>query len=155
MKLRFLDLFIWKMDEQTLQEQVDGYDTLGLRDSYRKASAGWILLSVAISVALGTWLLKGFSQADILTSALIYLPLSFFVFKGHRWALIAAMVFWTIDKGFMCRQGLEKTASGQASSTAFVVHIFWWLLYMSFFTRAYGVERARRQPSDANDEASP
>ncbi len=155
MKHGIRGLFIWKMDEETLQEQLDDYDTLGFRHSYRKISAGWLWLSIVLSI-LGVMLVpEEVDFGDVDRTISIFLPLSFFVYRGHRWALITAMMLWTLFKGFGCYGDLATSISDPASSIRLPMHLIWWLLWMSCFTRAFAVERARRKLSGASNGPSP
>ena len=126
-------LFDWRMDAAELEKQLKSYDTLGLH-SYRKISALLLLLSVAMNAVFGVWLF-GLATGVIISNAVVYSTLAFFVYRGHRWALLGAMILWTFDKGAAVYES-PRMVAGQA---------IWWLIYMSAFWKAFRVERERRK----------
>jgi hypothetical protein len=67
----------------------------------------------------------------------LFLILGALIYFGQRWASMAAMILWTLEKILI--------AVGQPSSV--VVGIFWWAAYMHIFLMAWKVEGARRKPA--------
>src|ERR1041385_7282033 len=92
----------WKIDPKELQTQVENYNTLKITESYRGIASLLILFSVSITI-----LLSFFNLVDInsvIAALVIYLPIAFFVFKGHKWAIYLILVLWTLEKGFQLYQ---------------------------------------------------
>ncbi len=128
----------WKVDEADLKNQVENYNNLKITESYRGISV------LIISALLGFSLLLSFFgvYADTTTmiwGIVIYLPILFFVYKGHKWAIILLMALWTFEKGYSL---YEISQSGSGSS---IMPIIWWLIVMPYFWKALKVENERRK----------
>src|SRR3990167_2133717 len=104
-KRSMLSWWSWKIKPEELKEQLDNYNTLGIWKSY-----------------------KGIS-----TLLIIYIPIAFFVYRGHRWAMIAIMILWTLEKGI------------QLVQLGNVIPIIWYLAFMPYFYKAWKVEAERRK----------
>ena len=88
-----------KIDEADLKNQVENYKTLKVTESYRGISV------LIISSLLGLSLILSFvgiyaDPSTMFWGIIIYLPIIFFVYKGHRWAIIALMALWTFERGY-------------------------------------------------------
>ncbi|MEX2054018.1 MAG: hypothetical protein WD883_00520 [Candidatus Colwellbacteria bacterium] len=122
----------WRISDEDLKNQVDNYSSLKITESYR----GVLVLVFSAIVVLST-LLGVFTDYVSLGAAVlgtvIYVFLLAFVYKGHRWAIIALMVLWTLDKA--------------ASVIEFgrITPLFWWFLLMPILYRALRVENERRK----------
>ena|GEM_PF-1242689 len=128
----------WKMDEADLQNQVGNYNKLKITESYRGISV------LIISALLGfSFLISAFGLysdlGSMLWSLVIYAPVLFFVFKGHRWAIVALMVLWTFEKFFQIYQ------IGESGNGSVITPLFWWLIIMPYFWKALRVENAKRK----------
>lgn len=124
----------WKIDEDDLKNQVENYYKLKITGSYRGIS---VLIVVAL---LGLSLLLGFlgvyaSVDEILYGLIIYVPILFFVYKGHRWAIVALMILWTFEKGY------------QLIEVGGIMPLIWWAIIMPYFYKALRVENERRKLS--------
>jgi hypothetical protein len=133
----------WKIDETDLNNQVENYNTLKITQSYRGISV------LIISALLGFSLLLSFFgvYADPTTmfwGIIIYLPVIFFVYKGHRWAIVLLMVLWTFEKGYQLYE------IGQSGSGSGIMPIIWWLIIMPYFWKALRVENERIKVSKLN-----
>jgi hypothetical protein len=129
-------IFSWKITEEDLKNQINNYNTLKITESYRGIS---ILITLSL---LGLSLILGFfdflSLEDILLSLIIYLPILLFVYKGHRWAILALMILWTIEKGI------------QLFTVGNITPLFWWAIIIPYFYKALKVENARKKQKAAN-----
>lgn len=128
-------LFSWKISEEDLSNQVQNYHKLGATKSYRGIAA-------LIVIFFQFWtLLVGFSGifsdiysiSDVFYGLIIYLPIAIFIYRGHRWAMIAIMILWTVEKGYL----LVALGSG--------VQLVWWALFMPYFFKALKVESEHRR----------
>jgi hypothetical protein len=128
----------WKPNQEEIQKQVTGYDTLRVWQSARGISLLLCLFSVAVTILLGSFL--HLSSGTIIGEALLWSTMGLFMYRGHRWAFIAAMVLWTFEKGSLA---IQQGAAGQTP----VVQLIWWFIYMSPFYLGYSVERRRRAPA--------
>jgi hypothetical protein len=126
----------WRMDETELKNQVENYTTLKITKSYKGIAV--LIISVLLGLSL---LLSFFSKvADpitILCGIALYLPILFFVYKGHRWAIILLMILYTFDKGYLFYELRGNN----------VMPIIWWLIVMPYFWKALMVENERRKIS--------
>lgn len=124
-------LFWWILDKEELEKQVRGYNSLGWSAS-RKVSTFALLFSMVITV-----LLIVFAQWDSssLFDVAIMGVLAFFIYRGHRWAMVCAMILWSF----------EKIYSISTSPTSILVSVIWWAIYMHAFYEAFKVEQLRRK----------
>lgn len=127
----------WKMSPEELKEQVEGYNTLKITQSYR---------GVSVLIVSALWLLglviaffgEYSSVSDMFLSLFIYVPILFFVYKGHRWAIVSLLVLYTIEKIY--------TLYLSAEMGGFVLgSIIWWLIITPYIYKALLVENARRK----------
>ena len=134
-KIPSANIFMWwKITNEELSEQVEGYDKLGFFKTARKVASALLLLSAAL-----TFMLMAFGKisVDSYLDIALFLGLAIFDYRGEKWALIASMILWTLEKLY---------SASQAPALA-VVHIIWWCFYMRAFYLAYKVEKKRAGPS--------
>lgn len=131
-------LYNWRPTPEELRSQLEGYQTLGFFRSYRKLAAILLVFTTAISA----FLIGDFSI--ILLGAAVYLTLAVFIYRGHKWAFIVAMVVWTMEKAAQLVEGLSQATTGVGGSITVLV---WWAFYMSVFWGGFTVERARQRVS--------
>lgn len=136
----------WKIEEADLKNQVENYNTLKISESYRGISV------LIISALLGFSLILAFFgvYADIATmiwGIVLYLPIIFFVYKGHRWAIVLLMAMWTLEKGYQLYQ------IGQGGGGSGIMPIIWWLIIMPYFWKALKVENEKRKLAPALKDA--
>jgi heme/copper-type cytochrome/quinol oxidase subunit 2 len=132
-------LFNWGITEEELDRQVNGYDSLGITQSYRGMALLAVLFSMALTVALTALNVAPLSNVY---SLVIYLPLAALIYFGHRWAIIAMMVLWTMEKAYSVTTGSSP-----------VLALIWWSIYMGVFYKALRVEKARKQ-EDTDDTST-
>lgn len=128
-----MSIFSWKINDEEMKTQVENYKNLKITQSYRGISALIILGSMFLTVLLAKLSVIPY---DAVYSAIIYLPIALFIWKGHKWAMIAMMILWTFEKGY------QLYASGGTSP---IVPIIWWAIFMSYFVNAFKVEIARKK----------
>ena len=127
-------LLWWKTDPEEIEKQVSQYGTLKIYQSARGLSLLLCLVSVAATILLsGSMTL---SSGTVITEAVVWSSLGFFMYRGHRWAFVTGMVIWTLEKAFML------FSSGSASAP--FVQVIWWAIYMNAFFLGFKVERRRR-----------
>jgi hypothetical protein len=68
-----------------------------------------------------------------------------FIYRGHKWAMIGAMIFWTIEKLVQISSALQSPHPNSA-----VMAVVWWTLYMHAFYLAFRTERERARPVLSN-----
>jgi hypothetical protein len=120
-------LLWWQLDNDEINKQLLDYQTLKIYQSARGISFLLLLLSAVI-----TALFIVFFHAEVLVliDSVLMIIIGLFVLRGHKWAMIAAMILWTF----------EKLVS--LPTNAFV-SLLWWALYMHSFYLAYRVEKLR------------
>lgn len=124
-------VFSWKMTEEELRKQVDNYKTLKITQSYKGISVLILLSFLVLTVMLGLFGIV--SLGDTLYGLIIYLPIAFFVYRGHRWAIILLMILWTIEKGY------------QLFLVGSIIPLLWWVIIIPYFYKALKVENERRK----------
>lgn len=130
-------LLWWMVDKDEITRQVHGYNTLDIWHASRKIAALALLFSSALTVILvlfANW------DSSSLIDVLLMLVIAFFIYKGHRWAMVVAMIYWTYAKLY----GLF-TSYSSGSTPSPIVAIIWWAIFMHAFFEAYKVEQARRK----------
>ncbi len=128
-----MSLFSWKISDAEMKNQVENYKNLKITESYRGISTLLIIGSIVLTLILAVFHVVVFS--DAIFGLIIYLPIAFFVWKGHRWAMIAIMILWTFEKGYQIYSGVSTP----------IVPIIWWALFMGYFVNSFKVELARRK----------
>jgi ribosomal protein L37E len=80
-----------------MSRQVNEYDTLSITQSVRGKTVLFMGGTFIFSLILGAFgiLVK---PLDVIFEAIVYIPILFFIFYGHRWASIVLMVMWTLEK---------------------------------------------------------
>lgn len=127
-------LIWWDIDKDELKNQVDSYKKLSIWQSAKGQSALLLILSAIITtifIIIGYQGLNSWGYFDVI----LFIILAFFIYKGHRWAIICAMILWTIEKIYMI-----FTTGG----TGVFINIIWWAVYMSAFWLAFKVELERK-----------
>ena len=127
----------WRLSEDEIVAQVLGYDALAFWQSARGLSS--LLLAVAAAAtSLVTVIAVGIDDSEPLD----YLPaaicaiLAVLVWSGNRWAILAAMVFWTVDRA------LQPLMSGRIE--LLILAVLWWAVYMHVFWLAFRTETVHR-----------
>lgn len=114
-----------------LKKQIENYDSLKIYKSYRGISTLIILFSLLTD---SFYLLGGsFYIFDLIFILVIYSVLMIFIYKGKKWAIILAMVYYTIDRVMR----VNETESG----ASFIM--INWMIYMYFFYHSLIIEIAR------------
>lgn len=129
-------LLWWIVDKDELAWQVRNYETLNIWHASRKIATLALLFSCLLTTILilfANW----DSSASI--DVILMLIIAFFIYKGHRWAMIAAMIYWTFAKFY----GMYLSYSAGSTPNPLLA-ILWWTLYMHAFYVAYKVEQFRR-----------
>lgn len=129
----------WKVSPEELKEQLEGYHTLKVTQSYRGITV--LLISALITLSLVLGFFEVTSLEDVIYSLIIYIPLLAFVYNGHKWAIIALFILWTIEKIFTLIYSVEAGSSPIGS-------IIWFLIVAPVIYKAYVVEKARGENID-------
>ena len=132
--------FWWKVEEEELKNQVENYSTLKITHSARGQSVLCLLFSIVLTflcISFGWLGADNSSYFDII----IFVILAFFIYRGHKWAMIGAMILWTFEKGYQIFDYFQNQASSN-SNGAFILYlaILWWAFYMSAFWLAFQTE---------------
>jgi len=136
-KSNFKNVFALKMDPDELKNQVDNYATLSIWKSYRKQivlTIGFFLvLSFLFILFSGDILGQKITMSDFVFELILYIPILFFVYKGHRWAMIVLIVFWIFEQGY-------KLMLGAGSP---VIIFFYWYIIMIGLYKAIKIENEK------------
>lgn len=123
-------------DEEELEIQVENYDNLGITKSNKGQATLFLAVVIVISMALGIF--NVIPLSDVLYGVIIYIPLTFFIYKGHRWAMYLGIIFWTVDKGYQ----LLYSSHGRGS---IIVILSFWLWLVTILYSAIQVENERKK----------
>jgi len=123
--------FWWRIDVDELNKQVEQYATLNVFKSVRGASLLLCLLTVAVTMLASRFL--GIMTSEAAIEAFIWTSIGVGMYLGSRWAFVAGMVLWTLEKGYFI------ATSGRVT----VVHVLFWVFYMRVFYLGYHVEKER------------
>lgn len=132
-----LNAFLWKIDPDELKNQVDNYNTLPVWRSYRKQIVLVMLFLLGISFLVIHYAgdqVGGLTISDFIYGLIIYLPVLFFVYRGHRWAMVTLIIIWTIEKVFTI---VLSGGSGVVGS------LFYWYIVVGFLLKAIQIENAK------------
>ena len=129
-------LLWWKVDKSEIDEQVKQYNSLGFFKSARKLSFALLLLSAAITVAL---IMFGILDSSSIFDAILLSIIGLFIYFGHRWAMIVAMLLWTFEKLYLL---INSSTTGTTGNVW--IQVIWWSTYMHVFWTAFQVERKRK-----------
>lgn len=129
----------WRISEEEVQTQVLGYDFLRVWESARGISA--LLLLLAALVTSAVIFLGDRPPLDYVDAGLCGV-LAVLIFFGYRWAMLAAMAFWTVEK--ILTPILTPGGVGLVIFTG-----LWWAAYMHIFYLAFRTELARRSVTSA------
>ena len=128
----------WKVSPEDLKEQLEGYYTLKITQSYRGITV--LLISALLTLSLVLGYFEVTSLEDVIYSLILYIPLLAFVYNGHKWAMIALFILWTIEKIFTLIYSVEAGSSPIGS-------IIWFLIVAPVIYKAYVVEQERSKVS--------
>lgn len=128
-------LLWWRIDQDELNKQVAEYESMRITRSAKGQSFLFLILSACVTTA---FIVSGDLKAVDFSDVLIALVLGYFIYRGHRWATMAAMIFWSIEKWAAIWNRLVVASSGN-----FVVQLVWWCICMHAFYLAFRVEGLR------------
>ncbi len=123
-------------DEEKFKIQVENYENLSLTKSNRGKASLFLGVVILISIAFGIFDVTPIG--DVLYSLIIYIPLVFFIYKGHRWAMYSGIVLWTLEKGY-------QIFSLNVDGREFIVILLWWLWFVILLYSAIKVENERER----------
>lgn len=140
--------YAFTISNEELNRQIVNYNTLPISESSR----GKAVITIAILLGLGAAIVIGWnllsssdaplSYSDEFWSLLIYIPLLYFVYRGHLWAIIGLGAYYTIDK---------IATTFLFTSTHFNIGaIIFWLIGIGPIWVAFRVERAHRRSKMMN-----
>ena len=130
-------LLWWLIDQAQLERQVAQYDSLRFFSSIRGQAVFCFLFVIALTAVLVSF---GMTPPSALLDAGLMAVLAAFIYLGHRWAMIAAMVLWTADKAFSFVDLLHSPGNPAARAA---IQVIWWCIYMHAFYFAFRVEQER------------
>lgn len=125
-------LLWWRVSDAEVESQVKNYDVLTMFQSARGLSMVFLL---AAALVMSFVIFFGASDAIDYIDVGIFGILAVLIYEGYRWAMLAAMVAWTIEK--------LLSVLSPSSVTMVVLAVVWWTVYMRVFYLALRTERAR------------
>lgn len=125
----------WREDPVEIQRQVTEYKSLKLWQSARGISLLFCAFSVVVTVLLRNAI--GLSVGTVIFEVVIWGSLGLLMLRGQKWAFMAGVVLWTLEKGV-------ALVDGFSSGGAPIVQVIWWAAYLNAFMLGFRVEKARR-----------
>lgn len=139
-------LLWWNLDKNEIQAQADTYNSLKITQSARGISFLLLIFSAVVTVIFILFLNW---DSSALFDAIAFLVLGYFIYKGHKWAMLGAMALWTYDKLFILFQQYETASATGGSTPNPIITLIWWATYMHAFWLAFQVERLRSKTKKA------
>jgi hypothetical protein len=131
-------LLWWQIDPSELDEQIAGYGTFSVFKSARGISALCLCFSALLTIAFIAFkVVPPSAYVDVV----LFFLLALFIYLGHRWAMIAAMLLWTAEKAIIAVSGL---GSVHPNGGMLIGQFFWWTAYMHAFYLSFRVEQRRK-----------
>ncbi|HEV8677262.1 MAG TPA: hypothetical protein VN701_00285 [Candidatus Paceibacterota bacterium] len=134
----------WNVSPDELKEQVEQYDELSLTKSYRGQVVLVFLFIFTVSVGMSFLLPNFVSIQDVLIGFVIYGILIALGYFGHRWALIALLIYWMLDKSVTIIAALGIASGSLVEGLIFLV------MGIVFIVRAIKVETERKNKIRSN-----
>jgi lysylphosphatidylglycerol synthetase-like protein (DUF2156 family) len=131
-------LLWWMLDKDVLDKQVEGYNNLSVGRASRKVAA---LLLIFSSIVTTVFVMFSVFSMYALIDVVLMLAIAFFVYRGHRWAMMLAMLYWTCAKLSMICTNF--------SVVTLLSSIVFWTIYMHVFYESFKVEQLRREKSNS------
>ncbi len=142
-KQSILNWFLWwQVDDNYIQRQVKEYTTSKITASAKGVSSLLLLFSATVTVlfiVFANW------NSSAFVDAALFIILSFFIFKGYRWAIIAAMLLWTYEKIYLYFEQINSATATGSSSPNIITTLIWWTIYMHALYTALKVENLRKK----------
>jgi len=133
-------IFWWQLDQEELDKQVAEYHSLKITQSARGQSF-LLLLFVALATLVQPFFISGYEN---FVDVLIALVLGYFIYRGHQWAMISAMIWCSLGKFYLVYVGMVTPSPPSYASNP-IIHLVFWALFMHAFYFAFRVERLRKQ----------
>jgi hypothetical protein len=133
-------LLWWQVGEDELNKHAAEYQTMPFWKSARAGAIVCLAISVVVTAIAAYFGVGGFDSSAYVDVALMG-ALALFIGFGHRWAMIGAMLYWTLAKIYAIVVGVQS-GSGAGS----MANVIWWAFYMHAFYFAFRVEQRRRKP---------
>ena len=136
-------LLWWKTNPEELEFEVNNYKTLNIAHSFRGLSFLCLIFVGVVNLFFNYYAKVDYFWFD----SFIMVYLGYFIWRGHKWAIILAMLVWTYDKGDILFNAMAGNSYGQIHMTASngFIQIIWWAFFMQIFYKAYKVECLRRK----------
>lgn len=120
-----------KNTKREIEHQVENYHNLGFLKSARGIAA-WLLIFYVFITAIDTFQ-GGRSINDLILYLVIYIPLAILIYKGKRWAIVATIFIWTVDRLYIFIQ------------TNNLLGLVLWFLILTSLIQAGNVENSRHK----------
>jgi hypothetical protein len=136
----------WQTDPAEIQKQVAEYAQGWVRA--RHVAAYCLTFSAVLTAG---FIYAGLMSPDGWLDAVVAAALAVFVFLGHRWAMIGAMLGWTAEKTFLV---FNVVNSDHPQGGSVIPQLIWWAAFMHAFWVAFKVEQERRKTRSSPDETA-
>ena len=129
----------WKISDEEIKNQVDNYDKLTITKSVRgNALIAGLVLTIISSIVIFLGLAGDEDAGYAFLGVIIYAIFLIFIYRGHRWAMVAFMIMYTIDLSY-------NLYNAYAYGNGSIWPIIWWFIIIPFFWKALKVENERKR----------
>lgn len=111
----------WNVSEEELREQIEKYNEIKFTHSYRGQVIVFFSIVFLMSLAISLLAPNILSVPAVLGGFAIYAVLIGLGYFGYRWALIALLVYWTVDKTITITMTLQYASGSLVASLIFLV----------------------------------
>ncbi len=125
-------LLWWRVSDAEVESQLKNYHILSV---FRSARGLSMVLLLAAALIMSATIFFGGLDAIGYVDVGIFGILAVLIYEGYRWAMLAAMIAWTLEK--------LLSVLSPSSVTMAAVAILTWAVYMRVFYLALRTERAR------------
>jgi len=133
-------LLSWRIDKEELDKQVSQYFQLKIHQSFRGIST--IILSLGLLAGTSVSMFLSLPTIDILFGVGIGSILIYFVYNGHRWAMIASTLDFTVN---ILMSSFNRIIDGTFSTTSFIFIGVAWIVVVGYLIKAIRIENHKNK----------
>jgi len=131
-------LLSWRISKEELDKQVNQYFQLKSHQSFRGISTLILSFGLLVSTIISVFL--SIPSIDILFGVAIGAILIYFVYNGHRWAMVASILYFTAN---VLMSSFNRIINGTFSTTSLILIGIVWLVVTGYLIKAIRIENYR------------
>jgi hypothetical protein len=139
-------LLSWSINNKELDKQVNQYSQLKLHQSFRGISV--LILSFGTLAGIVVSMQLSLPIIDILFGVVFASILIYFIYNGHRWAMIVSILVVTAN---VLLSSFDRLADGTFSTTSLILIGAVWLIVVGYLIKAIRVENRRKKEKHSRE----